>query len=258
MKNKKSSTSSLFLLSKFYCHVSRNRRYQFIMLLILTIVSAFAEVVSLGAIVPFIGILTEPEKVFSYPAMAGVISILEIKTAADLALPLTMIFAFAALFAGVLRLTLLWFSIRYANAIGADFGTDAYNRTLHQSYSVHVARSSSKIISGITQKVGVATGVLLSLVIMLTSSVLFVAILFTLIFIDPVVASIAMMSFGTGYGIIAWMTRHRLFKNSESVAKEQTEVMKSLQEGLGGIRDILLDGSHTVDENAKQVLDVLD
>jgi ATP-binding cassette subfamily B protein len=54
-------------------HVSRRRRYQFIFLLGLTFVSSILEVISLGAVVPFIGILTQPERVFAYPAMAGVI-----------------------------------------------------------------------------------------------------------------------------------------------------------------------------------------
>ena len=167
----------------FYRHISRRRRFQFLILLSLTLTSAFAEVLSLGAVVPFIGILTQPEKVFAYPALAGIINFLQIKTAAELVLPLTIIFALAALLAGVLRLALLRFSIKYANAIGADFGADAYNRTLHQPYSVHVARNSSEIISGITQKVGTATGVLLSLVAIITSFVLFIAILFTLIYL---------------------------------------------------------------------------
>ena len=205
IKRKASSPGPLQLLVEFYPHISRIRRYQFVLLLALTIVSAFAEVVSLGVVVPFIGILTEPGRVFSYPALSGVISLLDIKTAAGLVLPLTIIFVVAAIFAAMLRLLLLRFSIRYANAIGADVGTDVYSRTLHQPYSVHVARSSSEIISGITQKVGIANGVFLSLMTILTSLVLVFAILGTLVLIDPIVAAIAIGSFGTGYGVIAWM-----------------------------------------------------
>ena len=42
------------------------------------------------------------------------------------------------------------------------------------------------------------------------------------------------------------MTRQRLKNNSECVALQQTNVVKSLQEGLGAIRDVLLDGSQTI------------
>lgn len=249
MKNNPTPKSTLFLAASFYPHISHVRRLQFLFLLALTIASAFAEVLSLSAVVPFIGILTDPAKVFYYPLMAPVISILELEKPTDLVLPLAIFFIFSAIFAGFLRLALLRFSIRFSNAIGADFGINAYSRTLHQPYSVHVSRSSSEIISGITLKVGVATGTFTSLVSILTSSVLFLAIFGTLIAIDPFVASIAMASFGTIYVIIAWMTQYRLLNNSACIAKEQTEVVKSLQEGLGAIRDILLDGTQTIYSN---------
>ncbi len=234
------------LLVQLFKHISRRRRYQFMMLLWLTLISSIAEVVSLGAVVPFIGILTQPEKVFNAPLISGIVQGLGITSAEDLVLPLTMVFVVAALFAGGLRLLLLWVSIRLANATGADLSVEVYRRTLYQPYRVHVARSSSEIISGITQKVGTATSVLISLVTVVTSAALFAAILMTLLLIDPVVATVAVISFGASYGVIAWKTRRRLKNNSQCIAQQQTQVVKSLQEGLGAIRDILLDGTQVV------------
>lgn len=234
------------LLVQLYSHISSRRRRQFALLLGLTILSSFAEVVSLSAVLPFIGILTQPEKVFASPALAGVVQTLGITSGAELVLPLTIGFAVAALIAGALRLLLLWVSIRLSNATGADLSIEVYRRTLYQPYSVHVARSSSEIISGITQKVGTATGVLISVVTVITSTALFVAIMATLLVVDPIVAIIAALSFGSAYGVIAWLTRRRLVYNSQCIAQEQTQVVKALQEGLGAIRDVLLDGTQKV------------
>ena len=234
------------LLVQLYNHISSRRRRQFALLLGLTILSSFAEVVSLSAVLPFIGILTQPEKVFASPALAGIVQALGITSGAELVLPLTIGFAVAALIAGALRLLLLWVSIRLSNATGADLSIEVYRRTLYQPYSVHVARSSSEIISGITQKVGTATGVLISVVTVITSTALFVAIMATLLAVDPIVAIIAALSFGSAYGVIAWLTRRRLVYNSQCIAQEQTQVVKALQEGLGAIRDVLLDGTQKV------------
>ena len=234
------------LLHRLWHHISSRRRHQFALLLGLTILSSLAEVVSLSAAIPFIGILTQPEKVFASPALAGVAQALGITSGAELVLPFTIGFAVAALVAGALRLLLLWVSIRLSNATGADLSIEVYRRTLYQPYSVHVARSSSEIISGITQKVGTATGVLISVVTVITSTALFVAIMATLLAIDPIVAIIAALSFGSAYGVIAWLTRRRLVHNSQCIAQEQTQVVKALQEGLGAIRDVLLDGTQKV------------
>ena len=234
------------LLRCLWRHISPRRRGQFFLLLGLTVLSSFAEVVSLGAVLPFIGIITQPEKVFDSPSMAGVVQALDITSAADLGLPLTIAFAVAALVAGGLRLLLMWFSLRLGNAAGADLSIDVYRRTLYQSYSVHVARSSSEIISGIMQKVGSATGVLMSVMTVFTSAALFAAIMVTLLAVDPMVAIIAAVSFGSAYGIIAWLTRHRVVRNGQRAAQEQTQIVKTLQEGLGAIRDVLLDGTQNV------------
>ncbi len=234
------------LLIRLWQHISRRRRRQFVLLLGLTVLSSLAEVVSLGAVIPFIGILTQPEKVFASPLLAGMIRALGITSGEELVLPLTIGFAAAALVAGGLRLLLLWVSIRLGNATGADLSIEVYRRTLYQAYNVHIARSTSEIISGITQKVGTATSVLISVVAVITSISLFIAIMTTLLIIDPMVATLAAASFGSAYGFIAWLTRRRLVHNSQCIAKEQTQVIKSLQEGLGAIRDVLLDGTQTV------------
>lgn len=234
------------LLVQLFQHISPRRRFQFGLMMFLTLISSLAEVISLSAVVPFIGILTQPERVFSSPMLSGYIQWVGISTPGELILPLAAMFSAAAIFAGALRLLLLWISIRLSNVTGADLSVEVYRRTLYQPYRVHVARSSSEIISGITQKVASATSVLTSLITVVTSAVLFVAILLTLFFIDPYVASVAMLCFGSGYGLIAWKTRMRLKINSQCIAQQQTQVVKTLQEGLGAIRDVLLDGTQSI------------
>ena len=70
--------------------------------MVLMLVSAFAEVVSLGAVLPFIGILVAPEQVFDYPTVADVVLALGITSADQLVLPLTVAFIAAALLAGAI------------------------------------------------------------------------------------------------------------------------------------------------------------
>jgi ATP-binding cassette, subfamily B, bacterial PglK len=234
------------LLKRLWLHISPRRRSQFALLLGFTLLSSIAEVVSLGAVLPFVGIITQPEQVLASPWLSGLVQALDIKSGSELVLPLSIGFAVTALIAGGLRLLLLRVSIRLSNGTGADLSINVYLRTLHQDYGVHIARSSSEIISGITQKVGAATMVLISLTAVVTSTVLFVTIMVTLLAIDPVVAVLATASFGATYGIIAWFARRTLVSNSECIAKEQVQVVKALQEGLGAIRDVLLDGSQQV------------
>ena len=235
------------LLGRLWQHLSRRRQHQFGLLMGLMLVSAFAEVVSLGAVLPFLGILTAPDRLFSQPLIADMAKTWGIATADQLVFPITVAFAIVALIAGAIRILLLWVTTRLAVVSGADLSIEVYRRTLYQPYWVHAARNSSETISGMTSKVDITIfGVLLPLLTLISSIVLLVAVTTALIIIDPVVALVATIGFGTSYGLITWLTRRRLASNSQRIAYEQTQVIKALQEGLGGIRDVLLDGAQSV------------
>jgi ATP-binding cassette subfamily B protein len=229
------------LLMRLWHHLSRRRRRQFAMLMGLMVISAFAEVVSLGTILPFLGILTAPDLVFKYPIVAEVARAWGISSGDQLVLPLAMAFVTAVLIAAAIRMLLLWIDTRLAYACGADLSIEAYRRTLYQPYRVHVARNSSEVISGIVNKVSGAVNVLSQSLTLVSSTVLLVAITLALIAVDPVVALVATVGCGGScYALITRISRRRLRHNSQRIAYEQTQVVKALQEGLGGIRDVLL------------------
>ncbi len=234
------------LLFRLWHHLSHRRQLQLTLLIGLMLVSACAEVVSIGAVLPFLGILVAPDRVFYHPYALETLQVLGITSADQLVLPLTVAFGATALIAGAIRILLLRFSTSYAFGCGSDLGIEVYRRTLYQPYQVHVARNSSEVISGFNKVHSVVAAVLLPLMTLISSTLLLVAITFALVAIDPMVASFAALGFGTTYGLITWFSRRQLQLNSQYIAHEQTQVVKALQEGLGGIRDVLLDGTQPV------------
>jgi ATP-binding cassette subfamily B protein len=127
------------------------------------------EVVSLGSVLPFLGILVAPERVFSHPLATGVVQSLGITSADQLVLPLTLTFILVTLVAAGVRISLLWVSTRFANAAGKDFSVEIYQRTLYQPYSIHVNRNSSGMISAITQKINTVVGALFYILVGVSS-----------------------------------------------------------------------------------------
>lgn len=232
------------LLRRLWHHISSRRRGQFGLLLILMILASFAEILSIGAVLPFLGVLTAPGRLFEHPAAQPLIQSLNLRTPDQLLLPLTIIFGMAALAAGAMRLLLLWASTRLSFATGADLSIGIYRRTLYQPYAVHVGRNSSEVINGISGK---ANGVIYSIIVptltLISAAVMLSVILMALLAVNPVIALTAFAGFGTIYVFIIRLTRNQLLVDSQRIARESTQVIKSLQEGLGGIRDVLIDGS---------------
>jgi len=207
------------------------------------IVASFAEIISIGAVLPFLGVLTDPNHVFEHDIAQPYIHYFGLTSADQLLLPLTITFGFAAILAGGMRLLLLWSSTRLSYATGADLSINIYRRTLYQSYSVHVARNSSEIINGISNKTNGVINTIMMLLNLIGSSVMLITILIALLSVDPLIALVAFGGFGLIYVLIIKLTRKRLLNNSQRIAHESTQVIKCLQEGLGGIRDVLIDGS---------------
>ena len=231
------------LLARLFRHLSPRRRRQFGFLLGLMLVSAFAEVVSLGAVLPFIAALTAPEKLLRHPIVSQLAEAIGLTSPQDLALPLTIAFVLAAVAAAGLRILLAWVSTRVAFAAGADLSYDVYRRTLYQPYPVHTARNSSVVLSGLVEKIHGATAVLLTALTFTSSIIVLFTVIVALVAMEPVVATVTAIGVGAGYAVIISPARRRLRQNSARIAQLQTRVIKSLQEGLGGIRDVLLDCS---------------
>jgi len=239
-----STQSITTLLLRLWLHISPRRRAQFALLLVLMVSASFTEILSIGAVLPFLAVLTAPERIFQLPAAQQLIQAAGITDATQLLLPLTITFAVAALLSGAMRLLLLWASTRLSFATGADLSISIYRRTLYQPYAVHVARNSSEVISGISGKANsVIYSIIVPLLTLISSTIMLFAILIALMTVDPVIALAAFGGFGLIYAGIIKLTQNQQLLNSQCIARESTQVIKSLQEGLGGIRDVLIDGS---------------
>jgi len=230
--------------SRLWQHIAPRRRKQFALLLLLMVAASFAEVVSIGAVMPFLAVLTNPERLYGHPLLQPVIQMLGITEPRQLLMLLTIAFSVAALFSGAMRLGLLWAQTRLSHAVGADLSISIYRRTLYQPYTVHVARNSGEVIAGVAQKANeVVHMTILPVLIIISSAFMLVAILAVLFAIQPVIAISAFAGFGAIYLAIIGFTKRRLMTNSQCASREQGQVMKALQEGLGGIRDVLIDGA---------------
>ena len=210
------------------------------------IAASFAEILSLGAVLPFLAVLTDPNRIFHLPAAQPFIKILGITAPDQLLKPLTITFGLAALISGATRLLLMWANTRLSYAAGADLSISIYRRTLYQPYAVHAARNSSEVINGISTKTGSVINIIQQVLALISTTIMLISIMLALLTLDPVIALSAFGGFGLIYAVIIWITRKRQYNNSKCIARESTQVIKSLQEGLGGIRDVLIDKSQGV------------
>lgn len=235
---------SIFM--RLWSHMSVRRRLQFLFLLIFIIASSFVEVVSIGAIVPFLSFLVNPEKILAYSQAYYLLQFFGVTQGADLLLAATAMFVAVVFISGLIRVLLLWFQTQFCHAVGSDFSAQMYKKTLYQPYEVQMQKNSSEVISAISISSKALVGnALLPLMTIISSLMLLGVIFLALVSFEPLVAMLAFCGFGFIYFIVSITTKKTLLKNSHIISSGQSQIIKALQEGLGGIRDVLIDGTQS-------------
>jgi len=239
----KNSAIYLSLLSLWKVLGAKNRR-RFIYLLLLMIFSSLLEIISIGTVFPFLAVLLAPEAVFNKSEMQFFINTFSIESPHNLVKILTIGFGFAAIMAGAFRLFLAWYVNHVTFIMGANIGEEIYRRALHLPYLSHTQRNTSEVLSLVINKVNnIIYSVILPTLTVISSSIMLMAILSMLFFINPLITLWVLLIFGAIYFVIVRGTRKKIEADGKIIASKSTKVIKILQEGLGGFREILLDRS---------------
>lgn len=238
-----SSQSIMDVLLDLWARLSRTRRIQVGGLLLIMLISGIAELVSLGLVLPFLLVLSEPERLWDKSIVQVVSTQLGFTQASQLLLPATLAFGVAVLLAAIIRISNLWVNGRFAASVGADLSFEAYRCTLYQPYEVHLKSSSSDVISCIVVNINKTVNCINSFLQLMASTVVAAALLFGLLLIDAQVAIVSVIIFGSAYWVLAFTARRELSSNGKKIVVASSQQLKALQEGLGAIRDVLLDGS---------------
>lgn len=217
----------------------------------LQVIAAGSEIISLGAVIPFLGALANAPQLMGQTAVQPWLKLLNIQTPQQLVVAMAVLFGGAFVLSNALRLLTIRMQFRFSAEIGNVISAEVYRRTLYQPYSFHTQHSSSQIIAlSTSDSANVSGGVIPATFYFVTNSLVVLAIGITLFALDPWVALGAAAVVGGAYGLIIVKTREALHRNGRKISELNAHSVKAIQEGLGGIRDVLIDGTQQVFETA--------
>ena len=231
-------------INKLWPFLKPVRKKQILFLFILMITSSIFEVVSIGSVVPFLGILLSPEQVLNNDIAGPILLYFNLVNSDELINVFSSLFIIAALISGFSRFMLLFLQKRIGHGIGSDLSHDVFRKTLYQPYKTFLDMNSSELIAGISTKISVVTGSVLIPTLQLISSIFVItSILLILLILDPYLSIFTFLTFGLIYSSILFLTRKQIKNNSKKISISSESLIKVIQESLGGIRDILIDGT---------------
>ena len=227
-------------LRRFIAALPLRRRKQLVGLVMLMALSAVAEMASLGALVPFLTLLATQHSNGTmlsgtpwpqhYLGSSGSESLLAV----------TFAFCAIAMTAAAIRVVLNIMLARVNFRIGHEIGSLIYEQALDQPYAHHVRHNSAEIV-GAVAKVDVAIVVVLAVLIGVSSGLIALCIIGTLLLVNAMVAITAVAGFGGTYLITSRLMHGRFLANGRVINSMTPRRQQLMNEGLGGIRDVILD-----------------
>ena len=229
------------LAKRIWRQLSPAKRREFFQVTALMIVAAMFDVFSLGAVIPFLALLADPDRILDYPAVQGALASIGLDDKAEILLSATLLFAALALMSGAVRVLLNWHSNRYAYMVGNELGTAYFQRILSRPYSYHALHNSSETVASIKKVQAIAHQMLLPAMLSISSVIGALFIVAALLAVDATTTLMAFAGFSFVYLVATRLTRPRLRRNSKLLSSFHTRRIQSIQEALGGIRDLIID-----------------
>jgi len=231
-------------LNIFLTVLPYKKKIQFLILLIFMSIAALTEILSIASVIPFITIILNPELLEANSFFIFLMDLLSISDISNLIFPIIIIFLALIILSGIFRILVNIFSINFSISFGVFVSNLSYRKTLYQPYATHTQRNSSEVISTIYEKINaVVFHVFMPILNLFSSTILLLVIATGMFIIDFYISLIGAILIASIYAVISLIFKPFLKRNSVSIAKRQEKLLQILREGIGGVRDIILDNS---------------
>ena len=235
-----------FQFVDIFRYVKRKRIIQFFGLFLLMVLSAISEIITLTAVIPFISIISNSEKLIGNNKFERIVLFLVNNNQEYFVLATTLLFCLIIILTAFVRITSIWFSGYFAAHLGSDLCSNAYYKSLLTPYKDQLNRNSGYIVNTIVNEAGRAVNAISGYLQVFIGIIISLSIIFIMLFLTKDATIIAALSFSISYFLMAKFSKKILLKNSKNITSKSTKLVKYVNEGLGAIRDIILDNKYTI------------
>jgi ATP-binding cassette subfamily B protein len=196
--------------------------------------------ISIGLVVPFLVAISEPKLLLKNQIIKRATDNLDIISDDQILIFVSIIFILSILLSGFIKYLALYASVKISFGIGMQVCQKIYGNTLYQPYSFYIKNSTSKLINSVTINADRLLTIINSAVIIIGSILTVIGVATILVIINPLISITSFIFIGFLYLVIATFVRKNLERNSVIINSKGQKIIGLLQEGYGGIRDVIL------------------
>jgi ABC-type multidrug transport system fused ATPase/permease subunit len=204
-------------------------------ILLLMVIGSVFEVLSLGMVVPIIGLLTKPNYIENVPFLKNVFGDISQESFALIAM-LVMLVVFV--FKTVFLVWKVWVQRGFSNEVTTRISRDLYAKYLRQPYDYFLTQNSSTLIRNSQNSNALMDGVIDPLLLVTSEGMVSGGLLILLILIEPIGTIATLCIFGLGAWGFRQTTSKRIRRWGEADNFHKGQLIQQLQQGFGGIKDV--------------------
>lgn len=232
----------MIILRKLWTILEPGDRKDAIALFFLLFVGMLLETLGVGAVIPALALMTQPDLGARYPALQPWLKYLGSPPHEHLVIggmvALVAIYAAKAAFLGFLA----WRQARFVYGLQESISQRLFAGYLQQEYTFHLQRNSAQLIRNVIGQVGDITNVMQQGLMLATEFFVLIGISALLLSVEPLGALLVVFSVGAaGFGFHRF-TRRRITRWGEARQHHEGLRIQHLQQGLGGAKDVKLLG----------------
>ncbi len=233
----------IVILRKLFDMMERRGRRRLVMVTILVLIMGLVEAIGVASILPFLAILTEPDRIETTPVLAFLYDLGGFETVKGFTLAVGFAVFFLILFGAVVRIFTTYVMYDFIFMQGYEIGNRLLAGVLAQPYVWFLDRHGSDVTKQIVAEVDLlAETVIQSIVNILAYGVIALVLVLLVLVIDPVVALAASVLIGGGYGLFFLAIRGTASRQGQIRLKVQGQRFRIVQEATGGIKEIKVAG----------------
>ena len=234
---------TLLAIIRIWNSLSLKRKSQVYLLIFIMICSGFAELLSLGSVIPFLMLLQNPDSISSNPLISMVFSYLPIFNQLSFLLSAILLFTFVTIVAVLIRLVNLWLNSRLSSLIITDISVTAFSFALRRPYLEHIFSNSSDLVNTLTLQISRSTSAASAIFQLLTSMFVVTFIIAGLLVFNWKICLFLFVFVSITYAALVSVIQYRLLRNSKLIEECETTNIRTVQESLFSIREIILEDS---------------
>ena len=226
------------ILRKLSYLLSAREKRNAVILFVLTWIGALLDVVGVGAIPAFVGVISMPEKLLERAPVRAVYDALEMTSADEMvmwaALALIVVFVVKN---GYLTF-LAYVGARYNSGRRVSISNRLFRAYLRSPYTFHLQRNTAELLRNTNSESGTIVSGVVSPLMTLTQEFLTLVLVFVLLMLwEPVVTLVVFAVMGTITVVFYRATRAKISEYSKESQRHRKLSVQAVNQGLGGFKD---------------------